>query len=137
MIAPVLLTTLLAVNVPAVRVASTAAPVSCSGRAACAIYKNTGTGLAIQAISSDGPAVFGESDSGSFLDPGVEAESDAVTGSDAAAGFGINFLFTGKVPAYGALGYGVLNGLYGATESNGQSNEYAAGIFGQDNGVSA
>jgi hypothetical protein len=118
---------------------------TCNLPQTCALFDDTSSGQGIRAeantgygiysTSLSGTGLFGSSGSGNYLDPGFDAESTNESNySDAAAVFGLQGDLAGTQPAFGALSYGSIYGLYGfaANPGNVRSNP-GYGVFGQDN----
>jgi hypothetical protein len=118
---------------------------TCNLPQTCALFDDTSsgqgiraeanTGFGIYSTSISGTGLYGSSGSGSYLNPGFAAVSTKEsTGYDAAATFGLQGYSAGTPPAYGALSYGTVYGVYGFAANPGTVGSTPSyGVFGQDN----
>jgi hypothetical protein len=127
---------------------------TCATSAVCAEYVNTyasapggvaihgeaNGGIGVRGTSVKNTGFYGASGSGNFTAPGVEGESTNVTGSDAAAGFGLSLLQPkGNAPSYGIVSYGQIYGVIGdALKGSGDPSTPYSGVYaGDESGVSS
>jgi hypothetical protein len=116
----------------------------CNVPTTCALFDDTSsgqgvraeanTGYGIYSTSLTGTGFFSSTGSGVYLNPGIDGESTNESGQDAAALFGFQGNSAGTPPAYGALSYGSVYGLYGfASNAGSAAASPGYGVFGQDN----
>jgi hypothetical protein len=122
---------------------STAKPVTCALTTPCALAVNSSSGPGYLGKSTKGPGlsgasmkaagVYGLSGSGSFLDPGVDGESNFEnSGNDAGGLFGGKALTTGKGPEYGVVSYASFQAVSAETENGGTSAPGGSAVYALD-----